>query len=456
MSEPTSPATPLFRSTGNGDISSPDSEPMSGDPWGATHLSAPPEGSLACNPDPWDQPGSNWAPGDTPKAPSGFSPPEERGSIPAAEIPLTPIVVPKPIHGQPIDSPSGGRFKAPDESKRVAPKRRAAMFAIAGVVLLLLGLLGYYLLDRYRPVNVSPEIVLPASAQANAPRVVRGDLAVKGYLAALAAGDIDRALSFGPVGGGSHALLVPEALKASLELAPLTNINVAAADATASTIHASYQLGTQAVEADYKVEKLDDGNWQLTSSTKTVRLEAKRSSTIPLIINGQTIGPVVELELVPGTYTMTTGLPYLSYQSTTKITVPDLSYAKTIADLPVDVTEEGKQALIRATQESLASCIGIKQLSPANCPLNEPTNRPVIESTIKRELLVADPVSGAQWVIDTGNASIASALIKVHYRISASYDANSTTGWTEYNQSWIATVDASKTSSSGLSIQWSH
>jgi len=65
-------------------------------------------------------------------------------------------------------------------------------------------------------------------------------------------------------------LLVPDALKASLAAAPITNINVTAADATASTIHASYQLGTQAVVSDFHVVKQDDGNWQLTASTTTV------------------------------------------------------------------------------------------------------------------------------------------------------------------------------------------
>ena len=174
---------------------------------------------------------------------------------------------------------------------------------------------------------------------------------------------------------------------------------------------------------------------------------------MPLIINGQTIGPVVELELVPGTYEMETGLPYLAYQSTTKITVNDLSYTKAIAELPVDVTSEGKDALIRATQASLAACMDYQQLSPPNCPMAEPSSRPVIASTIRREMIVADPVSGAQWVVDSSNAAVASALIQVHYKIFASFDAQTTTNGTEYNQSWTARADATK---QGLSILWGH
>jgi hypothetical protein len=211
-------------------------------------------------------------------------------------------------------------------------------------------------------------------------------------------------------------------------------------------------LGTQAVVSDYKVEKLDDGNWQLASSTATVRLAAKRSDSVPLIINGQTIGPVVELELVPGAYTMGTGLPYLAYQPTTNITVNDLSYTKAISELPVDVTSEGKDALIRAAQASLAACMDYQQLSPPNCPMAEPSSRPVIASTIRREMIVADPVSGAQWVVDSSNAAVASALIQVHYRISANIDSQTTTNG-EYNQSWTARADATK---QGLSILWGH
>jgi hypothetical protein len=376
--------------------------------------------------------------------------------MPAAEIPqvgVASIVVPRPIRGLPLDQPAAGRFAAPAEKALVVRRTKPTIWVLSIVTLILLGLAGYAVWDRNRPVAVSPDIVVPSSAQASAPKVARGDLAVKGYLEALAAGDITKAISYGPVGGGSRALLVPDALKASLAASPITNINVTPADATASTIHASYQLGTQAVVSDFRVAKLDDGNWQLASSTATVRLGAKRTDNVPLVINGQTIGPVVELELVPGTYSMTTGLPYLAYQSTTKITVNDLSYSKPISELPVDVTSEGKDALIQATQASLAACIDYQQLSPPNCPLVEPTKSPVVNSTITRELIVADPVSGAAWVADSSNASVASALISVRYRISATYQDGGTTGWTPYDQSWTARADATKQT---LSITWGH
>jgi len=429
------------------------------DAWGATHLAAPPTGALASTPAPWHEPNPGWSPGEAPQAPSAFSPPEERGGMPAAEIPqpgLTSIVVPKPIRGLPVDQPAAGRFTAPAEKTRVARRKRPTVWVLGTVGVVLLGLLAYVVWDQNRPVAVSPDIIVPSSAEASAPKVARGDLAVKGYLEALAAGDIDKAISYGPVGGGSHALLVPDALKASLAAAPITNINVTAADATASTIHASYQLGTQAVVSDFHVVKKDDGNWQLAASTTTVRLSAKRTDNVPLVINGQTIGPVVELELVPGTYTMATGLPYLDYQSTTKITVNDLNYTKPIAELPIDVTPEGRTALVQAAQASLAACVDYQQLSPPNCPMVEPTTRSVISSTIKRELIVPDPVSGAQWVVDSSNAAVASALIPVHYRIFAMYDATNSTGWPEYNQSWTARADATKSRAADLSIQWGH
>ena len=429
------------------------------DAWGATHLAAPPSGALPTTPAPWHEPNPGWTPGEAPAAPSAFSPPDERGGMPAAEIPqsgITSLIVPKPIRGLPLDQPTAGRFTAPAEKTRVARRKRPAIWVFAGVGVVLIALLSYVVWDQNRPVAVSPDIVVPTSAQASAPKVARGDLAVKGYLEALAAGDIEKAISYGPVGGGSRVLLVPDALKASLAAAPITNINVTAADATASTIHASYQLGTQAVVSDFHVVKQDDGNWQLTASTTTVRLSAKRTDNVPLVINGQTIGPVVELELVPGTYTMTTGLPYLAYQSSTKITVNDLSYTKPISELPVDVTPEGRDALVQATQASLAACIDLQQLSPPNCPMIEPTKSPVVASTIKRELIVADPVSGAQWVVDSSNASVASALIPVHYRVFAQYVDGSTSGWTPYDQSWTARADAPKSRASDLSIQWGH
>jgi len=453
VSEPTSPITPVRPGSG---LEEPSFPAAGDDVWGATHLAAPPTGALPTAPVPWHEPNPGWTPGEVPQVPTAFSPPEERGALPAAEMPqseVTSIIVPKPIRGLPFDQPAAGRFTAPEEKKARTTRRAKPAIWVLGIVgVIIAGLISYYVWDQNRPVAVSSQIIVPTSAQASAPKVERGDLAVKGYLEALAAGDIDKAISYGPVGGGSQALLVPAALKASIAAAPITNINVTPADATASTIHAAYQLGTQAVVSDYKVAKKDDGNWQLASSTTTVRLSAKRSDSVPLIINGQTIGPVVELELVPGAYTMGTGLPYLAYQPTTNITVNDLSYTKAISELPVDVTSEGKDTLIRATQASLAACMDYQQLSPPNCPMAEPSSRPVIASTIRREMIVADPVSGAQWVVDSSNAAVASALIQVHYRISANIDSQTTTNG-EYNQSWTARADATK---QGLSILWGH
>lgn len=431
--------------------------PSSDDAWGATHLSAPPAGSLSAEPAPWHSPAPGWTPGEAPAAPSAFSPPEERVGIPNAEAEIPELYVPKPIQGVPFDQPAAGRFTAP-EAPRVARKAvRPTLWVLGLVVVIVVGFVSYLIWDRNRPVTVSSQIVVPTSAAASAPRVARGDLAVKGYLEALAAGDITKALSYGPVGGGSRALLVADALKASNAAAPITNINVTPADVTASTIHASYQLGTQAVVSDFKVVKRDDGNWQLAASTTTVRLEAKRSTDVPLLINGQAIGPVVELELVPGTYTMTTGLPYLQYQSSTSITVNDLSYSKPISDLPVDVTDQGKTALTQAAQASLAACMDYKQLAPTNCPMgSEAVAAPIIPSSIKREPVVSDPLSGAQWVADSTDAAIASAIVTVHYKISVTYATGQPGGYTEFNQSWVVSANASKTRAADLQITWGH
>lgn len=329
------------------------------------------------------------------------------------------------------------------------------MWIVAGIVIALVGIVAYALIQRNRPITIDPNIVVPSSAEASAPKVARGDLAVKGYLEALQKGDIDGALSYGPVGGGSRVLLVPEALKASLAASPITNIKVVEAGATASTIHASYQLGTQAVNADYKVEKKNDGNWQLASSTTTVRLEAKRSDRVPMIINGQKIGTVVELEFVPGTYTMSTGLPFLEYQTTTKITVNDLNYAKTISELPVDVTAEGKEALLRAAQASLSACLNYQRLSPTNCPMRESANKPLNESTIQRKLKVQDPLGGAAWIVDKDDAAVAQTVIQLSYTLSARYADGDTTGEQTYDKQWIVKTDATKSRYQDLEILWS-
>ena len=448
--------TPFDTSSGTPAVTDPDTS----DAWNATHLAAPPSGSISTTPAPWHEVGPGWTPEQAPAVPSAFSPPEERGSLPAAAMPdamVPTLIVPKPIRGIPVDQPAAGRFAAPEEKvPRTRRQLSRPVWIVGGVALVLAGILGYLLVDRNRPVAIDPNIVVPSSAQASAPKVARGDLAVKGYLEALQRGDIESAIAYGPVGGGSRALLVPEALKVSLAAAPITNIVVATTDALASTIRASYQLGTQAVNADYKVVKKDDGNWQLASSTTTVPLDAKRSDRVPLLINGQAIGPVVELELVPGTYSMATGLAYLQYQSTTKITVNDLTYNHTIAELPVDVTTEGKDALSQAAQSSLTNCLEYKRLSPENCPARESTNHPVNENTITRRLNIPDPVSSAQWIVDKDDPAVAQAVIQVSYTFRGDYaDGSGTTDGTVYNKQWTVRADATKSRAVDLAILWS-
>ncbi len=452
---PVAPA-PFDTSSGAPEVTDPDDL---SDAWGATHLSAPPEGSLPMTPAPWQATTPGWTPEAAPASPSAFSPPDERGNLQAA-VPSQAVLpdtdVPKPIRGVPIDQPVAGRFAAPEEKAertRRLPKR--SVWIAAGAAVVVVAVVVASIWQNNRPVAVDSQIVVPTSAQASAIRVARGDLAVKGYLEALQSGDVEKAMGYGPAGGGSSVLLNSETYKQSLAASPITNIVVQPAEATASTIHASYQLGTQAVVADYKVVKNDDGNWRLSASTTTVRLEAKRGVNVPLLMNGTAVGQVVEIELLPGTYTFTTGLPYLQYQTTTKITVNDLSYNKPIAELPLDVTQEGKDALNRATLTSLRNCMSIQQLAPSNCPIREAANKPLVMSSIQRRLVIDDPTNNAQWNANKDEPEMAQATVQVSYVVNASYADGGTTGDVPFTKLWTVKVDASKAVGQELSILWS-
>lgn len=451
---PAAPA-PFDTSSGAPEVTDPDEL---GDAWGATHLSAPPSGSISMTSAPWQAVTPGWTPEAAPAAPTAFSPPDERGSLPAAEVPedvVPELVVPKPIRGVPVDQPVAGRFAAPEEaSDRSVRRTKRPVWIAAGVAVVLVAVISAFLWERNRPIAVDPGIVVPSSAQASAIKVARGDLAVKGYLEALQSGDVEKALAYGPVGNGSRVLLDAKPYKESLAASPISNIVVQSTDATASTIHASYRLGTQAVVADYKVVKNDDGNWRLSTSTTTVRLEAKRGANVPLLANGTAVGQVVELELLPGTYTFTTGLPYLQYQTSTKITVNDLAYNKTIAELPLDVTAEGKDALSRAVLSSLTSCLTVQVLAPTNCPIRESSSKPLNLSSISRRLVIEDPTNNAQWNADKDDPAMAVATVQVSYIINASYADGGTTGAVPYNKLWTARVDATKTRVQDLSVLW--
>ena len=422
--------------------------------WAATHLPPPPSGSL---PDqvsgaPDEPPG--WTPPSPGSDTSAFSPESDSAGqepvyVPEVKVPQIRKDVLEPLgeirYQAPADPPPPPQRRSPVQLWMVLTAALVVAATVAGVLVW----------RSTRPVWIDPAI--PGNEPAKI-AYQRGDQVVAEYLNALATGDIKKALALGPKGGsGSEVLLQEAAVRASIQDAPISSIQVPPADENASLIHASYQVGSQAVPAVFRVARDDDRSWRLAKATTTVEITARRSSRLPLYINGIEIPPNVnQLELVPGSYTLSTQLPFVAYLPDTKFTVQNLDYTNPIKDLPVVITEAGSQALVKASRTSLNNCMNSHALSPPNCPFRWeiPTGFEPDLNTMSYTPSQADAVSGATWTVSASDQALAQTVVRVAGKMTIRFKGQPTLSENAYDGQWTITADITKLRAEDLDVQW--
>jgi len=439
------------------------------DPWGATQLKPPPPGGWTPPENPYatdsgdhtifaphlDVPKAVFGAGNVPE--SRFAPPEERPGTSDVQPPHERFA-PRPIPGGPTDLPHGGRFATPgavDEDAAKAPRSRKVPGWVMGIVaVLVLALIGGGIWWRFfRPTVIDINITVPtSSAPVNKPKVEKPEDAVLGYLQALKAGEIEKALSYGPVGPGSRVLLTPASIKESQAKAPIDNIVVPAVTGATSSIKARYTIGTEAVERTFNVSKTDDGGWQLAKSTTTVQLSAKRSPRVPLIINKQTVDNVAVLELVPGTYHFETGLPFLRYAATTDVKVLSLDYNEPIQVLSLELTDEGRAAILSQAQASMQACLDLGSLNPPNCPFGYAMPKPVTKITWTQK---KDPWTGIQFTLTKEDAAVAEANFTISLNANVEFADGQKSPNNNYEGEVRLTADITKNRAQDVQIKWS-
>lgn len=119
------------------------------------------------------------------------------------------------------------------------------------------------------------------------------DAAVEGYLTSLAAGDFDEAFSYvqdDPRSG----LLTDELLSESLELAPITNIDVEPLEADSEDysdyVSYSYTVGDQDFRGEmHVVHNFTDERWTIGGTAVTTQLSALDPGSLDFSVNGETV-----------------------------------------------------------------------------------------------------------------------------------------------------------------------
>lgn len=315
-------------------------------------------------------------------------------------------------------------FEAPPEVRqrvrRALPVRALVTWAL--VVVLVGVVAGVVYVRVIRKPAADPNVSLPSASVTASVTITKPDEVVRRYLTALSTNDVAGALALGDSAStGSRALLTSAAYSASLAAAPITDITVPAVESTVTDIPAQYKLGDQDVKTSFKVAKQDDGSYRMVKTTVTYRFRATNAGTVPLLVNGVKVELDNLVQLLPGRYTPSTGLPFLGYDSTSTLTVLHLNYPDlNVQPIVPTLTSQGQQALLDAGKASLADCLAKKELSPANCPMSVGSARPVVPDSI-RWRQVGDQWTKAAPGLSANDQSTGEINLNLNLTIEASY-----------------------------------
>lgn len=306
----------------------------------------------------------------------------------------------------------------------------ALVIGAIALVLVIIGVGAAVLLNRDNNAGVDPGNpqgrgtalptggTVPPGNSSAPPQVVnsKADEAVKSYLEALAAGQAAVALALGKDQPTDTTFLTDAVLADSLKRAPITAITVSPPeDEYDSSIEASYKIGDQQVNETFTVQKTGD-NYLLYDITQDINLEAIRSRTLPLLINGVAV-QTDTVHLFPGSYEFTSGNEYAKYGDGLLVVKHPNDYPD--ANLRPELTKAGADAFLDAAKAKLAACVKEQKLRPAGCAffnLREREGQDIDEKTIKRTV-EKDPWSNAEPKLDYQDPAIAEVSVSIDWSV---------------------------------------
>jgi hypothetical protein len=357
-------------------------------------------------------------PGQPPYGGPGQPPPGGPGQPPYGYGPPGPL------------GPQGPQGVPPGQPRKSGGARTLIIVGAVVLALILIGVIGGVLLLNRGSQTATTDPQTQGSTQAPGqpssaptteppPLAVKPSDAVKGYLEALAAGQAERALSYGEKTPTDTTFLTDAVLAQSNQLAPITDINVPDVNNEyASQVEASFQLGKQAVNENFSVTKEGDV-WKLRETYRELDVSVGRSRTVPMIVNGVR-AETTNLRLFPGAYQFTTGSKYLIWGDGEVIFIQSPSdYPSGVASLRPAVSADGEKAFINATKDKVKECVKSKKLANPGCPNNidrVSSTYKVKDGTLKWEAESADNVDSMRISLDYDNPAYAEGSVSLGLR----------------------------------------
>lgn len=277
---------------------------------------------------------------------------------------------------------------------------------------------------------------------------------VKKYLQAVAAGDADAALALAQTKPLTRDFLTDEVLKASKEIAPITNIQVGQADSEYDTlIPATFRLGDQTITEDFSVVQSGSG-YRLRDAATELDLTNLRSETLPMLVNGKEVTQD-KILVFPGAYRFTTGSQYVDYGTENVVYVKSNNdYTAHVYELQPTLNAAGRKAFTQAVEQSTMACLRKHELAPHNCPNHASNSQSyrIDKASIRWTLKKKDAFANLKPSLDYDNPAVAAARPNLSMEVRAS--CNSASGQcslTTYSFA-EARVDMTK---DPLTVHWS-
>jgi hypothetical protein len=329
-------------------------------------------------------------------------------------------------YGAPAGGPPGDFRAGPPGAPAPRPQNRLLIMAAVVIAALVLTGVGVGIAVTSGRTGGGAQTPAPTGGSSNpasqsptaAPETSLASAAVRGYLQAVAAGNARAALAYAAGPPPQSDLLTDAVLAESKRRAPITAIDVPAVnDQTASTVRATYKIGSTSVSHTYQVLRAANDQWKLVSVTAVVEIDYQPAAGMK--INGAKLtgaGP----ELLPGSYAITTSSKYVKVGSASFV-VKGASTAAERHATPASLTKAGKKLATSAAKKDLNRCLGTRAIAPKNCPFGVRSNGfKNTKSTIRWTVVGKDPFAKAKLKLVENEVIVSSISIRLRFSSSCS------------------------------------
>jgi len=269
--------------------------------------------------------------------------------------PPQPYGVPQPDYPPAPDQPytPGTPYGIPGPPPQKPATNKLWLYILIGVLVLALLGFGIYWVafhDKGTP-HTPPETGGPAATP---------ELAVQGYLEALAAGDAEKALAFSASRPSDTTFLTDAVLAKSQALGAISDIQVTPPEPY-YPVTATYSIGTQKVNAKYYVQEYGK-DYLIKDAAESINLTSAYKAGLGMHINGISLDGMQldNVYLFPGTYQITTTNPLVIVSPDTFVVESTKSYTSVHTDPTLSV--DAQPILQKAAQDALDACLTEKAL----------------------------------------------------------------------------------------------